>query len=369
MSDVSPPEGTLHEHMPPGTEHRPRLSVIVPLYNEEDNVRPLWEAIASALVPTGLDFEVLLVDDGSKDATFDFAATLPTAHPQVRVLKLRRNYGQTAAMAAGIEHARGEVLVTMDGDLQNDPVDIPRFLEKLEEGYDIVVGWRHDRKDKLWSRKVPSRIANALIGKVTGVPIRDNGCSLKAYRASVIKEIPLYSEMHRFIPAMASMAGPRLAEIKVRHHARRHGQSKYGLSRVYRVLLDLLTVKTIIGFASRPAGWFALLAMPALLVATASIGASFYQIWVLDERFSTPLAGVGVLFGALAFFLIMIGMIGEIVYKTGDTREEGLSMLTAERLTSIGPQAAKGDKAESEYLAAGATRDSEEFDPEASSRL
>jgi len=311
---------------------RPALSIIVPLYNEEANVVPLWSAIDDALSPAGLDYEVLLVDDGSVDGTFEAAAVLARSHRQIRVVKLRRNYGQTAAMAAGIEQARGDVLVTMDGDLQNDPKDIPRFLATLEQGFDIVVGWRHDRKDKLWSRKVPSRIANALIGKVTGVPIRDNGCSLKAYRADVIKQIPLYSEMHRFIPAMASLAGPRIAEIKVRHHARRYGKSKYGLSRVYRVLLDLLTVKTIIGFASRPAGWFALLAMPAFFIAAVCIGASLYQLLALGQRFSTALAGVGVLFGALAFFMTMIGMLGEIVYKTGDAREHRFSMLTAEAL-------------------------------------
>lgn len=308
------------------------LSVIVPVYNEQASVTPMCEAIEAALLPTGLRFEVLFVDDGSKDDTFRVAAALPADHPQVRVLRLRRNCGQTAAMAAGIEHARGRVLVTMDGDLQNDPADIPLFLAKLEEGYDIVVGWRHDRKDKLWSRKVPSRIANKLIGKVTGVPIKDNGCSLKAYRAEVIKQIPLYSEMHRFIPAMASLAGPRLAEIKVRHHARQFGESKYGLSRVYRVLLDLLAVKTIIGFASRPAGWFVLPALPALLISTACIGASFYQVLVLQQGFSTPLAGVGVLFGALALFLLMTGLIGELIYKTGDSQEERLPMLTAEIL-------------------------------------
>jgi len=310
------------------------LSIIVPLYNEEANVRPLWEAIRSAIAPTGIAYEVLLVDDGSSDATLAAAAALPAVHPEVRVVKLRRNYGQTAAMAAGIEHARGRVLVTMDGDLQNDPLDIPRFLETMQQGYDIVVGWRHDRKDKFWTRKLPSRIANRLIGKVTGVPIRDNGCSLKAYRADVIKKIPLYSEMHRFIPAMASLAGPRLAEIKVRHHARRYGTSKYGLSRVYRVLLDLLAVKTIIGFASRPAGWFALLAFPALVASAASLAASFYRLVALDEPFSTTIAGIGVLFGALAFFLIMIGMIGELVYKTGDSREDRLSMLTAQRVAA-----------------------------------
>jgi glycosyltransferase involved in cell wall biosynthesis len=308
------------------------LSIIVPLYNEQDNVVPLCDAIVAAVTPLGIDFEVLLVDDGSSDRTFDIAATLPRRRPEIRVLRLRRNSGQTAAMAAGIEHAEGKVLVTMDGDLQNDPEDIPLFLEKVAEGHDIVVGWRHERKDKLVSRKIPSRIANRLIGWVTGVPIKDNGCSLKAYRADFIKQIPLYSEMHRFIPAMASLAGPRLAEIKVRHHARRHGASKYGLSRVYKVLLDLLAVKTIIGFASRPLAWFTLPAVPALSIGAVCIAASLYDALALGRPFSTPLAGVGVLLGALAFFLLMTGMIAELVYKTGDTREPRLPMLTAEYL-------------------------------------
>jgi glycosyltransferase involved in cell wall biosynthesis len=306
------------------------LSVIVPLYNERQNVAPLAQAIVQALTPLDLRFEVLLVDDGSTDGTFEHASALSAEYAQIRVIRLRRNFGQTAAMAAGIEHARGAVLVTMDGDLQNDPSDIPMFLDKLDEGYDLVVGWRYGRKDKLLTRKIPSKAANWLIGKITGVPIKDNGCSLKAYRADLIKKIPLYSELHRFIPAMASLAGPRIAEVKVRHHARRFGRSKYGLSRIYRVLLDLLAVKTIIGFASRPLTWFLSLAVPALLVSAACLAVSFYETVLLGEPFSTTVAGVGVLFGALAFFLIMAGMFGELVYKTADYRVERLSMLTAQ---------------------------------------
>jgi glycosyltransferase involved in cell wall biosynthesis len=203
----------------------PKLSIIVPFYNEEDNIQRMHAAIASAVEPLGVPFEMVMVDDGSRDATLALATEIARRDSRVRVVKFRRNYGQTPAMAAGIEHAAGEILVTMDGDLQNDPEDIRRFLQKIDEGYDIVVGWRENRQDKLITRKIPSMIANRLIGKVTGVPIRDNGCSLKAYRASVIKRIPLYSEMHRFIPAMASIAGVRIAEIAVRHHARQFGQS------------------------------------------------------------------------------------------------------------------------------------------------
>jgi glycosyltransferase involved in cell wall biosynthesis len=302
------------------------LSVVVPVYNEEDNVGRLCEAISRALRGRGLRYEVLLVDDGSKDSTFERAKSLLAEYPEVRVVKLRRNCGQTPAMAAGIENARGDVVVTMDGDLQNDPEDIPTFLEKINEGYDLVVGWRHDRKDKLISRKIPSRIANWLIGKVTGVPIKDNGCSLKAFRAKVIKRVPLYSEMHRFIPAMASLAGPRLAEIKVRHHPRQFGKSKYGLSRTYKVLLDLLAVKTIIGFSARPLQWFVMPAIVTMLVSVLCLSLSFYDALAADRSVNTSLAGVGVLFGALAVFLVMTGFVAEIVYRTGEHRLEHVTV-------------------------------------------
>ena len=224
----------------------PELSVIVPLYNEEDNVAPLHEALLAALVPMGRSFEILLVDDGSRDATLARAAALVRPGGPVRVVQLRRNYGQTPAMAAGMEHARGRVLITMDGDLQNDPLDIPRLVAAIEEGHDLVVGWRERRQDKLLTRVLPSKIANWLIGRITGVPIKDNGCSLKAYRASFIKAIPLYAEMHRFIPAMSSIGQARIKELAVRHHPRRFGHSKYGLSRTYKVLLDLLAIKTLL---------------------------------------------------------------------------------------------------------------------------
>jgi hypothetical protein len=217
----------------------------------------------------------------------------------------------------------------MDGDLQNDPEDIPIFMDKINEGYDLVVGWRHDRKDKLITRKIPSRIANWLIGKVTGVPIKDNGCSLKAFRASVIKRVPLYSEMHRFIPAMASLAGPRLAEIKVRHHPRQYGKSKYGLSRTYKVLLDLFAVKTIIGFSARPLAWFVAPAVLSLLISGVCLSVSFYDAFSSDRSIDTAIAGVGVLFGALAVFLVMTGIIAELVYRTGDYRLEHVAVPAA----------------------------------------
>jgi glycosyltransferase involved in cell wall biosynthesis len=308
------------------------LSIIVPLYNERENVKHLYNAIADAVTPLGVDYEILFVDDGSSDTTFANACALAAKDHKLRVIRFRKNYGQTAAMAAGIDHARGNVLVTMDGDLQNDPADIAEFLQKIDEGYDIVVGWRHNRQDKLVTRKIPSKIANWLIGKVTGIPINDNGCSLKAFRADVIKAIPLYSEMHRFIPAMASLAGARLIEIKVRHHARKYGVSKYGLNRIYKVLLDLLAIKTIVSFAAHPLLWFTLLALPAATISVATLFISFYEVLVGSSPFSVPIAGVGVLFGALTFVLLLGGMLSELVYKTGDTKLDKLSFLTLEKL-------------------------------------
>jgi len=306
----------------------PAISVIVPFYNEEDNISRMHAAIVAAVEPLGRPFEMVLVNDGSRDRTLELAIDLARRDPRVRVVNFRRNYGQTPAMAAGIEQARGDVLITMDGDLQNDPRDIEQFLTKIEEGYDIVVGWRFNRQDKLVSRKIPSRIANWLIGKVTGVPIKDNGCSLKAYRASLIKEIPLYSEMHRFIPAMASIAGPRIAEIKVRHHARQFGESKYGLSRIYKVLLDLMVIKTVASFTTRPLRWFSLLATPMALIGLVAIIHSVWRWWSSTGSLPLPVAGTGVLLLISAFILICAGMLGELVFKVGDIREQDFSRLT-----------------------------------------
>jgi glycosyltransferase involved in cell wall biosynthesis len=306
----------------------PRLSIIVPFYNESENIRRMYQAIVGAVTPLGTSFEMVFVDDGSKDDTLQLACELAAADERVRVVKFRRNFGQTPAMAAGIEHARGEILITMDGDLQNDPADIRELLAKMDEGNDIVVGWRFNRQDKLISRKIPSMIANRLIGKVTGVAIKDNGCSLKAYRASVIKHIPLYSEMHRFIPAMASIAGPRIAEIKVRHHARQFGKSKYGISRVYKVLLDLMVIKTVASFTARPLLWFALLSMPMFLGGFILLGYALIAPLLSGAPLSLPIAGAGLIFLAGALILVSGGAIAEITYKLGDMRERDFARLT-----------------------------------------
>ena len=297
----------------------PDLSVIVPLYNEEESVGPLHSAIVGALDPLGLVYEMLFVDDGSRDGTFLAAKQLAERDPRLRVIRFRKNCGQTPAMVAGIDHARGKILVTMDGDLQNDPADIPKFLEMIDQGNDIVCGWRHKRKDRLISRKIPSMVANRIIGRITGVPIKDNGCSLKAYRADIIKSVPLYSDMHRFIPAMASLAGTKVAEIKVNHHARKFGVSKYGISRTYKVIIDLLVIKTLLAFSSRPMHLFAAGGLLSMGVGMLTLSLALKDIF-RQGSVDFMLASGGLLFLTLAFFLVLVGFLCELIIKTGSFR-------------------------------------------------
>jgi glycosyltransferase involved in cell wall biosynthesis len=316
------------------------LSVVIPLFNEEESVALLHERIVSAIEPSGLSYEIVFVDDGSGDRTLDIAGEIARSDGHVRVLEFRANFGQTPAMAAGIDLAQGRVIATMDGDLQNDPADIPEMIAQLDESCDMVLGWRRNRQDKLITRKVPSWIANRLIGKVTGVPIRDNGCSLKVYRADVIKNVPLYSEMHRFIPAMASIAGARVKEVPVRHHARQFGESKYGLSRIYKVLLDLLSIKMVTSFAQRPLLWFSLLATPFIALCLMALGAGIAPL-LTDGTISIPLAGSGILFGSVAIFLVLSGAVGELIYMTGDVQMARYPLLTS-RLVKLDEREPKG---------------------------
>ena len=234
-------------------------------------------------------------------------------------------------MTAGIDHARGRVLITMDGDLQNDPGDIPLFLEKIGEGYDLVVGWRHKRQDH-FSRVLPSKVANWLIAKVTGVPIKDNGCSLKAYRADLIKRIPLYSEMHRFIPAMASLAAPRLAQIKVRHHPRQFGQSKYGFSRIYKVALDLVSIRTILSFSRNPMAWLGSLAGLSALGSLLALGISLAYGTASTGRASVVFAGLCVLLGAFAIFMTFLGILNHLIYAAKAGRMRAFLAMAAKPL-------------------------------------
>ena len=244
------------------------LSIVVPLFNEEESVEKLVAAIMETSRKFEFNYEIILVDDGSTDATWQTLEAIKVVFPEIRGIKLRRNFGQTSAMVAGFEYAKGEIIVTLDGDLQNDPTDIPKLLRKLDEGYDIVSGWRKDRKDH-WSRVLPSKVANRLISFTTGVHLHDYGCSLKAYRSECIKSIKGYGDMHRFFPALASMTGARVTEVPVNHYPRRHGKSKYGFDRIFKVFSDIFSMNLIIRFSSMPLVGFC-------LCATSIFGAHYF---------------------------------------------------------------------------------------------
>jgi len=306
------------------------LSIVVPLYNEEENVPILVDRIVKEVGSGNTnDYEIICVDDGSADRTFEVLKQISHKIRNLKVIKFRKNFGQTPAMVAGIKHAKGNIVVTMDGDLQNDPSDILTLVEKIHEGYDIVVGWRYKRQDKLITRKIPSIIANKIIGKVTGVPIKDNGCSLKAYRSEIIKSVPLYSEMHRFIPAMASITGSKIAQVRVKHHARQFGESKYGLSRVYKVVIDLMTIKMISSFKAKPLVWFSFAAVVPVLIFIL-ISVLFFVLVLMGSEISPlVLPGTSILFFVLAVFLFFNGVLAELIYKTGNMDLYQLRMLTA----------------------------------------
>jgi glycosyltransferase involved in cell wall biosynthesis len=303
--------------LPRAPDTDPVLSVVAPLYNESQNVQPLVEWILQALETYSQTFEIILVDDGSRDDTWG-QVRAAAADPRVHGLHLGRNVGQTAAMMAGFDHARGQVIVSLDGDLQNDPRDIPALVGKLAEGYDLVCGWRRQRQDKLLLRKVPSWVANRLIRRLTGVPITDNGCSLKAYRRELLDRIPLYAEQHRFIPALSASVGARITEMPVRHHARRFGESKYGLSRTVKVLVDLLTLKMITTFRSRPLLGFALAAIPALAVAMVFGGLWLFSLTHFgpDKASALVFPGAGLLGVGVAFYLLMLGLVAEVALSS-----------------------------------------------------
>jgi glycosyltransferase involved in cell wall biosynthesis len=293
------------------------LSVVLPVFNEQDNVDELHREISAALSGLGIGYEVIYVDDGSRDHTLERLRALQRNDSRIVVIELRRNFGQTAAMSAGFDHARGKVVVTMDADRQNDPKDIPKLLEKVAEGCDLVAGWRFDRQDALVSRKLPSQIANHLISWTTDVKLHDYGCTLKAMKREVAKGIDLYGEMHRFIPAIASWMGVRIAEVKVNHRPRVAGKSKYGISRTFRVILDLITVKFLLSYSSRPLQFFGAIGLVALglgfligLVMT--IQRTFFDI-ALGDR---PLLLLSVLLMVIGLQFITTGLVAEMITRT-----------------------------------------------------
>jgi glycosyltransferase involved in cell wall biosynthesis len=294
------------------------LSIVVPVYNEEENIPLLHQAIVAAIEPLRLEWEVILVDDGSRDGSLPALLRLASADPaHVRVVELRRNFGQTAAIAAGIDHSSGEVLILIDADLQNDPADIPMMLEQIRAGYDVVSGWRKNRKDDFATRTLPSRLANGLISWVTGVHLHDYGCTLKAYRREVLTGFRLYGEMHRFIPVYASSVGARIIELPVNHHPRRFGKAKYGLERTIKVILDLFTVKFLSSYANKPIYLFggtgiALMAVAALVLFYLFVRRVFFGISILGS----PLLQISTMVSILGFQSVLMGLIAELLVRT-----------------------------------------------------
>jgi glycosyltransferase involved in cell wall biosynthesis len=300
-----------------GESQTPDISVFLPVLNEEPNLRPLHEKMRAALGELGLSAEVIYVDDGSTDGSLEVLREIASKDSRVRVISLRRNYGQTAAMSAGIDAARGRVLVPMDADLQNDPADIKRLLAKLDEGYDVVSGWRKNRQDKALTRKFPSMLANRLISWIGGVPLHDYGCSLKAYRRDSIKDVRLYGEMHRFIPIYASWVGARVTEIPVEHHARTMGVSKYGLSRTLKVVFDLVTIKFMASYQTKPIYVFGTFGMIAFLVSLlAGLYAVFLKLFHKADFVQTPLPVLSIVMFAVGVQFFLMGLLAEMSVRT-----------------------------------------------------
>jgi glycosyltransferase involved in cell wall biosynthesis len=298
----------------------PAISIFLPVLNEEPNLLPLHEKLDVALGKLGRSAEIIYVDDGSTDGSLNVLREIAKLDPRVRVVALRRNYGQTAAMAAGIHAARGEVLIPMDADLQNDPADIIRLLDKLDEGYDVVSGWRKDRQDRLFTRKIPSMLANRLISWIGGVPLHDYGCSLKAYRRESLADVNLYGEMHRFIPIYASWAGARVAEIPVEHHARTMGKSKYGLSRTVKVVFDLMTIKFMASYQTKPLyvfGWVGLLTVAFSLFCALFAFLMKFANWPHHADFiQTPLPVLAMVMLVLGIQFFLMGLLAEMQVRT-----------------------------------------------------
>jgi glycosyltransferase involved in cell wall biosynthesis len=296
---------------------QPQVSAVVPIYNEVESIPPLVEALATIFQQNGISYEIICVDDGSKDGSTELLRQMAQQRSDLRAVLLRRNYGQTAAMAAGFNHARGQVIITLDGDLQNDPADIPRLLAKLEEGYDLVSGWRKDRQDAMMSRLIPSRIANWLIRRVTEVQIHDYGCSLKAYRAELVRDMNLYGELHRFLPALAFIEGARIAELPVRHHARRFGQSKYGLGRTFRVLMDLFTIFFMKKFLTRPMHVFGLFGLVSMLLGIGlGLYLTFLKLGLGQSIGDRPLLILSVVLFLTGVHLFSLGLLAELSMRT-----------------------------------------------------
>ena len=300
-------------------ERSVEVSIVTPLFNERDNVGELVESVGAVMDAAGIKYELILVDDGSTDGTLEQLRELQKTRQYMMIIQFRRNFGQTAALAAGFDHARGEVIVPLDGDLQNDPADIPRLVAKLEEGYDVVSGWRKKRQDKLLTRKIPSWIANKMIGIITRVKLHDYGCTMKAYRHEVVEQLNLYGEMHRFIPALAHWSGAQVTEMEVNHRRRQRGQTKYGLSRTLKVVLDLVTVKFLGTFSNRPLHVFGGVGLLTLLFSFFSGAAVIYQKYISAAKVDisgNPLFTLTFMLLMKSVMFLLMGLLAEMMCRT-----------------------------------------------------
>lgn len=294
------------------------LSIVIPIHNEEPSILPLYDRLIAVLEPLNKPFEIIFVDDASSDRSFDLLANLAETDPRMKVIRLRRNFGQTAALSAGFDEAQGSVIVSLDGDLQHEPEDIPALLAKIDEGYDIASGWRKDRVDNALTRRIPSRIANWLMARVSGVKLRDFGTTFKAYRAEVIKEINLYGELHRFIPALASFYGARIAEVPIRNVPRPHGDSHYGIGRTFNVLFDIMTIKFLLKYFTRPMHFFGRLGLIGLTLGSLIMGGlAIHKLFghgMIQDHAALAVAGALLLLGGLMMFTT--GLLGEVLMRT-----------------------------------------------------
>jgi glycosyltransferase involved in cell wall biosynthesis len=317
------------ENKPAGLD----VSVFLPVYNEQDNIEQLNLKLTDALERLGRSYEVIYIDDGSTDQSLAKLRKIAALDARVRVVSLRRNYGQTAAMSAGIDHARGQILIPMDADLQNDPADISGLLEKLDEGYDVVSGWRQDRKDRWLTRQLPSRLANRLVAKLSGVDLHDFGCSLKAYRRDSLTGVKLYGEMHRFIPIYAGWAGARVTEIPVTHHARAAGESKYGLSRTIKVFFDLITIKFLSSYLTKPLYLFGTAGLVCLVISLLSLAFALYYRFVEGVHLNRmPLATLSMIMFAMGVQFIFMGLLAEMIVRTYHESQDKPTYLVRERI-------------------------------------
>lgn len=303
------------------------LSIVIPFYNEEDSIQPLYDAVTESMSKLSYSYELILVDDGSKDNTLNKMVEIAKSDSRLKVVKLKKNYGQTTGLHAGFQNAVGKYIVTMDGDLQNDPSDIGRMMEKLGEGNDICLGWREHRQDSQFTRLLPSKIANTLVRNVTGIPVRDNGCAIRSYKAETINKFPMYSEMHRLLPVINALTGASFTQIPVKHHARKFGSSKYGLSRIYKVILDLIALKTVFSSFNKPLFGFGFPVLISGLLSLILFGITL-TTWFFNPGYPlVVLLGSTALFGILSFTLGFLGIICHLVYRSGNLKIEKMYKL------------------------------------------